>query len=55
LREASAEDRPAALKAATDAVWSLFVQREICGQRDQKPVIEIYVIPKDVLARLGAR
>ena len=55
LREASAEDRPAALKAAADAVWSLFVQREICGQRDQKPVIEIYGIPKDVLARLGAR
>lgn len=55
LREASAEDRPAALKAAADAVWSLFVQREICGQRDQKPVIEIYGIPKEVLVRLGAR
>ncbi|MCF8503830.1 MAG: hypothetical protein K9G59_02865 [Caulobacter sp.] len=55
LREASAEERPAALKAAADAVWSLFVQREICGQRDQKPVIEIYRIPKEVLVRLGAR
>lgn len=55
LREASPEDRPAALKDAADAVWSLFVQREICGQRDQKPVIAIYGIPKDVLARLGAR
>lgn len=55
LREASAEDRPAALKDAADAVWSLFVQREICGQRDQKPVIAIYDIPKDVLVRLGAR
>lgn len=55
LRDAAADDRPAALKAAADAVWSLFVQREICGQRDQKPVIEIYGIPKEVLARLGAR
>jgi len=55
LRDASADDRPAALKDAADAVWSLFVQREICGQRDQKPVIEIYGIPKDVLVRLGAR
>lgn len=55
LRDATAENRPAALKAAADAVWSLFVQREICGQRDQKPVIAIYGIPKEVLARLGAR
>lgn len=55
LREASDEDRPAALKDAADAVWSLFVQREICGQRDQKPVVEIYGIPKEVLVRLGAR
>ena len=55
LRGASADDRPAATKDAADAVWSLFVQRELCGQRDQKPVIEIYGIPKDVLARLGAR
>lgn len=55
LRQASAEERPAALKAAADAVWSLFVQREIGGQRDQKPVIAIYGIPKEVLVRLGAR
>lgn len=55
LREASAGDRPAARKDAADAVWSLFVQREICGQRDQRPVIEIYGIPKAVLVRLGAR
>lgn len=55
LRDASADDRVTALKDAADAVWSLFVQREICGQRDQKPVIEIYGIPKEVLVRLGAR
>jgi len=55
LREAAVDDRAAALKAAADAVWSLFVQREICGQRDQRPVIDVYGIPKEVLARLGAR
>lgn len=55
LRDASADDRAAALRDAADAVRSLFVQREICGQRDQKPVIEIYDIPKEVLLRLGAR
>lgn len=55
LRDASADDHPAALKTAADAVWSLFVQREICGQRDQRPVIDIYGIPKEVLVRLGAR
>ena len=55
LRDASAEDRPAALKAAADAVWALFIQRELMGQRNQKPVIEHYGIPKEVLARLGAR
>jgi len=55
LRDAPAEDRPAALKAAADAVWSLFVQREICGFFKQKTAYEIYGIPKEVLARLGAR
>ncbi|MDO9222303.1 MAG: hypothetical protein Q7U20_01155 [Caulobacter sp.] len=55
LRGASAESRPDALKDAADAVWSLFIQRELCGQRDQKTVIDVYGIPKEVLARLGAR
>jgi len=55
LRDASADDRPAALKDAADAVWALFIQRELMGQRNQKPLIEHYGIPKEVLARLGAR
>ena len=55
MKAAPEADRPAALKAAADAVWGLFIQRELMGQRNQKPLIEHYGIPKEVLARLGAR
>jgi hypothetical protein len=47
--------RLALLKAAADAVWSCLVQREACGLRDRDRIIAAYGIPKDVLARLGAR
>jgi len=40
-------------KAARD-VWAFFVQRELCGFRDQKQVIKDYGIPGEVLVRLGA-
>jgi hypothetical protein len=55
LAKADDEARPAALKAAADAVWGLFIQRELVGQTDHKPLIAHYGIPKEVLARLGAR
>lgn len=48
------EGRNAALKAAADAVWSYFVQREVLGLRDRKAIISEYGIPREVLARLGA-
>lgn len=48
-------DRDALLKAARDAVWGLFVQREVMGQRDHAAVIAHYGIPADVLRGLGAR
>ena len=48
------EARTAALKAAADAVWSFFVQREVLGLRDRNAVISQYGIPREVLARLGA-
>ena len=51
----ASEGREALLKAAADAVWSLFIQREACGMRDQKPVIADLGIPRAVLVRLGAR
>lgn len=49
------EDRAAALKVAADAVWSFLVQREVMGLRDRNAVIAQYSIPREVLARLGAR
>ncbi len=50
----SAEDRLALLRKAAREVWAFFVQRELCGFRDQKDVIRHYGIPGEVLVRLGA-
>ena len=47
--------RDALLRAAADAVWNLFIQREACGMRDQRQVIRDLDIPRAVLVRLGAR
>lgn len=47
-------DRDALLKAARDAVWALFVQREVMGQSDHAAVIAHYGIPADVLRGLGS-
>lgn len=49
------EDRTAVLKAAADAVWGFLVQREVMGLRDRNAIIAHYQIPREVLARLGAR
>ncbi len=49
-----APERRALLKAAADAVWCYFVQREMCGLRDHREVIAHYAVPREVLARLGA-
>lgn len=51
----SGDDRAALLKAAADAVWGFLVQREIMGLRDRAAVIAHYDIPREVLARIGAR
>lgn len=48
------EDRPPLLKEAATAVWYYFIQREACGIRNQKPAIDHYGIPREVLTRLGA-
>jgi len=45
--------RPPILKEAVTAVWYYFIQREACGIRDQRPAIEHYGIPHEVLLRLG--
>ncbi|MCJ9673725.1 MULTISPECIES: DUF6665 family protein [unclassified Neorhizobium] len=39
---------------AADAVWGLFIQREICGLRNNRDIIKRYAIPSEVLARVGA-
>ncbi|WP_454855611.1 DUF6665 family protein [Rhizobium binxianense] len=47
-------DRESLLSDAAEAVWALFIQREICGLRNNREVIARYGIPGEVLARLGA-
>ncbi|TAJ74884.1 MAG: hypothetical protein EPO51_00465 [Phenylobacterium sp.] len=49
------EGRAEALRAAADAVWGYFVQREVMGLRNRADVIAQYGIPREVLVRLGAR
>jgi len=48
-----AEERLKLVKVAARHVWAFFVQRELCGLRDQKQIIRDYGIPGEVLARLG--
>ena len=50
-----ASARPALVRAAADAVYAYFVQRELCGMRKHDEIIRDYSIPKEVLARLGAK
>jgi len=49
------EGRTETLRAAADAVWGYFVQREVIGLRNRAEVIAQYDIPREVLVRLGAR
>jgi hypothetical protein len=55
LRAHAGEDRASAVKAAADAAWCFFVQREVVGLRDRAAVIAHYDIPREVLNRIGAR
>jgi hypothetical protein len=47
-------ERLALVRKAAREVWAFFVQRELCGLRDQKEIIRFYDIPPEVLVRLGA-
>jgi len=49
------DGRAEVLKAAADAVWGFLVQREAMGLRDRAQVIAQFGIPREVLARVGAR
>lgn len=55
LRACPDEGRVDALKAAADAAWCFFVQREVMGLRDRAAIVEQYAIPREVLVRIGAR
>ena len=50
----TADERRDLLKAAAREVWKFFIQRELCGMRDQRDAIRLYGIPQEVLVRLGA-
>jgi hypothetical protein len=50
----NAEERLGLLRKASKAVWSYFVQREMCGMRDHRWVIADYGITDEVMSRLGA-
>src|SRR3954453_15118547 len=47
-------ERTRLLRAASEAVYAYFIQRELCGMRRHQGVIREYQIPIQVLARLGA-
>lgn len=56
LRENTRDSRQAKLlKDAAAAVYAYFIQRELCGMRRHDDVIRECDIPRQVLARLGAR
>lgn len=55
LKAAEPETRDAQVKAAADAVWAFLIQREIMGFRDRDRIVAEYAIPREVVARLGAR
>jgi hypothetical protein len=57
LRESQADpdQRVMLVKQAADAIYAYFIQRELCGFRKHDAVIRDYQIPKQVLARLGAK
>ena len=49
------EGRAAVVRAAADTVWEFLVQREVMGFRDRNAVVDRYGIPREVMARIGAR
>ncbi len=51
--ETPCADRAELLNEAAHAVWAMLIQRELCGFRDEKRTIELYGIPREVMARVG--
>lgn len=53
--EGGDNSRAVLLKETADAVYAYFIQRELCGMRRHDDVIRMLSIPREVLAKLGAR
>jgi Family of unknown function (DUF6665) len=49
------DERVALVRDAAEAVYAYFIQRELCGLRRHDDIIREFAIPKEVLARLGAK
>ncbi len=43
------------LHEAADAAHAYLIQRELCGLTDHRVIVEDYDIPREVVARVGAR
>ena len=48
-------DRTQILKEAAESAHDYFIQRELCGLFSHQSIIDDYEIPREVLARIGAR
>lgn len=55
LKAHEGDGRAEVLKNAAEAVWCFHVQREVMGLRDRAQIVADYQIPREVMARLGAR
>jgi hypothetical protein len=45
--------RRALVTAASDALWMLVVQREVCGLRENRSLMRDYGVPAEVQGRMG--
>lgn len=53
--DAAGPSRQNHVRAAADAVYAYFIQRELCGLRDQGAAIKTYAVPAEVIAILGSK
>lgn len=54
LDEGDYDDRDEMIQTAAREVWAYFIQRELMGMRDHKPIIKEMNIPAEVLNMMGA-
>jgi hypothetical protein len=54
-QDGKGDERRVLVHDAAEAVYAYFIQRELCGFCRHDDVIREFAIPKEVLARLGAK